>query len=114
MTGDIYADYLAANPNGTVVTGKVIEVNPKVVTIDLQNGIIGRLQVSEISKTRINDATDVFAVGDEVKATIIGFNKKARCVNLSSKEFLSELSSESPAKTKLGDLLKEQIESKRE
>jgi len=114
LTGDIYADYLAANPNGAVVTGKVIEVNPKVVTIDLQNGIIGRLQVSEISKTRINDATDVFAVGDEVKATIIGFNKKARCVNLSSKEFLSELSSESPAKTKLGDLLKEQIESKRE
>lgn len=114
LTGDIYADYLAANPNGAVVTGKVIEVNPKVVTIDLQNGIIGRLQVSEISKTRINDATDVFAVGDEVKATIIGFNKKARCVNLSSKEFLSELSSKSPAKTKLGDLLKEQIESKKE
>ncbi len=114
LTEDIYADYLAANPKGTVVIGKVMEVNPKVVTIDLQNGIIGRLQVSEISKTRISDATDVFAVGDEVKATIIGFNKKARCINLSSKEFLSEFSSKSPAKTKLGDLLKEQIESKEE
>jgi len=114
LTGDIYADYLAANPNGTVITGKVIEVNPKVVTVDLQNGIIGRLQVSEISKTRINDATDVFGVGDEVKATIIGFNKKARCINLSSKKFLSEFSSKSPAKTKLGDLLKERIEGKKE
>jgi small subunit ribosomal protein S1 len=114
LTTDIYADYSAANPIGTVVTGKVTEVNPKAATIDLQNGVIGRLQVSEISKTRINDATDVFAVGDEVKATVIGFNKKVQCINLSSKEFLSEFSSKSPAKTKLGDLLMEQIEGKKE
>ncbi|MCK4609358.1 MAG: 30S ribosomal protein S1, partial [Gammaproteobacteria bacterium] len=48
---DSYADYFATHPKGTVVTGKVTDINPKGVTIDLGNEIEGKLRVADISKT---------------------------------------------------------------
>ena len=107
---DIYANYFATHPKGAVVTGKVTEINPKSATVGLGDGIEGRLRVADISKTHIKDATDVFAIDDEIQAQVVGFDKKNRCINLSTKEFLSQQSSEAPANTKLGDLLKEQME----
>jgi len=106
---DVYADYFAAHPKGTVVTGKIITIESKIATVDLGEGIIGKLRVADISKTHIKDATEIFAIDDEIKATIIGFDKKARFINLSTREFISGSGSE-PSNTKLGDLLKEQIE----
>jgi small subunit ribosomal protein S1 len=106
---DVCADYFATHPKGAVVTGKITAIEPKVATVDLGDGIIGKLRVAEISKTHIKDATEIFAIDDEIKATVIGFDKKARFINLSTKEFISGSGSE-PSNTKLGDLLKEKIE----
>jgi small subunit ribosomal protein S1 len=106
---DVCADYFATHPKGTVVTGKITAIEPKVATVDLGDGIIGKLRVAEISKTHIKDATEIFAIEDEIQATVIGFDKKARFINLSTKEFISGSGSE-PSNTKLGDLLKEKIE----
>jgi small subunit ribosomal protein S1 len=106
---DVVAAYFAIHPKGTIVTGVVSDVNAKLVTVNLSEGVEGRLRSSDISKTNV-DATDVFAVSDEVKATVIGFDKKSRVVNLTIKDLLAEGNAEIHGNTQLGDLLKEQMD----
>jgi ribosomal protein S1 len=56
------------------------------------------------------DATEVYTVGDEIKVTVMGFDKKARVINLTVKDLLSEDDTEMHVNTQLGDLLKEQMD----
>lgn len=106
---DVLSTYFATHPKGTEVTGKITEVTAKMVTVDLGNGLEGKLRSSDISKTNV-DATDIFAVDDEVKATIIGFDKKARIINLGIKDLLTEGNEDIAVNTQLGDLLKEHMD----
>lgn len=106
---DIYADYLTAHPKGEIVKGKVTEVTPKVAVVDLGESIIGRINAPHVSRAQVKDVTEFLAVGDEIEAMVLGFDKKGRHINLSIKETQPELSTEAPANTQLGDLLKEQI-----
>jgi small subunit ribosomal protein S1 len=106
---DVVATYFAIHPKGTAVNGTVSEVTAKLVTINLGEGIEGKLRSSDISKTNV-DATDVFAIGDEVTAIVVGIDKKARVVNLAIKDLLAEGNAEIHGNTQLGDLLKEQID----
>lgn len=109
MEQDVYSDYLATHPKGTVVKGKVTEINPKEAIVELGEEIVGRLKVTDISKTRIDDATLFFDVGDEIEAVVVGMDKRARLINLSTKDLEGDYQSEGPANTKLGELLKQQM-----
>lgn len=107
---DIYSNYLATHPKGTVVKGTVQEVDAKGAIVDLGDEITGKLKVSDISKTRIEDASTFFDVGDEIEAMVIGLDKKTRHIILSTRDMGTDYSSEAPVNTKLGELLKEQME----
>lgn len=106
---DVCANYFATHPKGTVVKGKIKVVETKSALVDLDNEIEGKLKLADISKNRIQDATDFFDVDDEIEAMVIGFDKKARYINLSTKDLEAKHHPEAPANTKLGELLKEQI-----
>lgn len=107
---DIYSDYLEQNPKGSVITCKITEVTPKYASVDLAEGIVGKIRAADVSRERVKDVADFLTVGDEVEVKIMGADKKNRCINLSIKELLPELSTEAPANTRIGDLLKAQIE----
>ena len=53
---------------GTVVKGKVIEVDARGAIVELEGGIEGQLRASELSRDRVEDARTVLKVGDEVEA----------------------------------------------
>ena len=108
MEEDVISTYFAMNPKGTVVTGTVSDVTAKMVTVNLGEMIEGKLRSSDISKMNV-DATEVFTVGDEIKVTVVGFDKKARVINLTVKDLLAEEDTEMHGNTQLGDLLKEQM-----
>jgi small subunit ribosomal protein S1 len=110
LESDIYGEYLAKNPKGTVVTGKVTEVTAKSALVDLGGDIVGKIRVSEASKDNIKEISEFLAVGDEIEAKVIGFDKKSRNINLSIKELQDEIQSEAAPSASLGDLLKEQME----
>ncbi|MBN2689644.1 MAG: 30S ribosomal protein S1 [Gammaproteobacteria bacterium] len=109
---DVYSDYLATHPKGTSVQGTVTSVDQKVVTIDLGNDIIGKLRAADISVTRINDATDVFEVGDSVEAKVQGLDRKTRAVLLSRKDIEKEQQAavEMPLNTQLSEQLREHMD----
>lgn len=111
LEGDIYADFLAKHPRSNTVAGKVVEVTPKYALVDLGDNIVGRIRAQEVSRETVKDVTQLLAVGDEIEAKVMGFDKKSHQINLSIRELQPELGVDNaPANTQFGDLLKEQMQ----
>ncbi|WFQ81017.1 30S ribosomal protein S1 [Xenorhabdus sp. SF857] len=83
LAEDPFNNYLSVNKKGTIVTGKVTAVDAKGATVELADGVEGYLRASEASRDRIEDATQVLNVGDEVEAKYVGVDRKNRIINLS-------------------------------
>ncbi len=83
MEADPFNNYLADVKKGQVVKGKVTAVDAKGATVELTEGVEGYLRASEASRDRVEDATLVLAVGDEVEAKFTGVDRKNRVINLS-------------------------------
>jgi len=118
MDQDPFSLFVAANEKGSIVKGTVTEVTPKMVKIDLGESIEGVLRASEISRDRIEDASTVLSVGDEVEAKFMGVDRKTRAINLSIKakdyaeeaEVMKEYSGGKSNTGTLGDIFKEQLD----
>ncbi|MFN9731044.1 MAG: 30S ribosomal protein S1 [Pseudomonadota bacterium] len=114
---DPFGQYMAAHPRGSIVRGTVRELDARGATIALADGVEGYLRANDIAKERVEDATAHLKVGDEVEAKFIGMDRKGRTLQLSIRakdeqelqEVLAEYQSASGGTTKLGALLKEQL-----
>lgn len=116
---DPFGSFMAANPKGSIVTGSVKEVDARGAVIDLGEGVEGYLRASDISQDRVEDASKVLQVGQEIEAKYIGLDRKTRTLGLSIRakdddevaEALEEYQAAAGAgTTSLGDLLKEQMD----
>ncbi len=83
LAEDPFNNYTSVNKKGTIVTGKVTAVDAKGATIELADGVEGYLRATEASRDRVEDATVVLNVGDEVEAKFTGVDRKNRVVTLS-------------------------------
>jgi small subunit ribosomal protein S1 len=118
---DPLSKFLADNPKGSIVTGKVIEVDARGAIVELQDGIEGQLRASELARDRVEDARTVLKVGDEVETKFTGMDRKTRILSLSIKakeahdeaaavqSYKTDTETTSGSGTSLGDLLKEKI-----
>jgi small subunit ribosomal protein S1 len=114
---DPFGQFMAAHPKGSILNGTVREVDAKGATIDLGEGVEGYLRANDIAKERVDDATQHLKVGDKVEAKFTGMDRKGRSLQLSIRakdedelqSALDEYQSASGATTKLGALLKEQL-----
>ncbi|TAN02896.1 MAG: 30S ribosomal protein S1, partial [Rhodanobacteraceae bacterium] len=116
---DPFGQFMAANPRGTILAGKVREVDAKGAVVDLADGIEGYLSARDFSKDRIDDLSQHLKVGEQVEAKFIGMDRKGRMLQLSIRakdedemaETLSEYQNQHAERgtTKLGALLKEQL-----
>jgi small subunit ribosomal protein S1 len=114
---DPFGQFMANNPKGSIISGTVKEVDARGATIAIADGIEGYIRASDIAKERVEDATQHLKVGDAVEAKFIGMDRKGRTLQLSIRakdeqemaEVLSEYQSATGATTKLGALLKEQM-----
>jgi small subunit ribosomal protein S1 len=70
-------------PIGTRVRGKVVNLAPYGAFIELEQGIEGLVHVSEMSWTkRIQRASDVFALGDDVDAVVLSVSTEEKKISL--------------------------------
>ncbi|MEV9623086.1 30S ribosomal protein S1 [Klebsiella pneumoniae] len=83
LAEDPFNNYVALNKKGAIVVGKVTAVDAKGATVELADGVEGYLRASEASRDRVEDATLVLSVGDEVEAKFTGVVRKNRVVSLS-------------------------------
>ncbi|MGB1140283.1 MAG: 30S ribosomal protein S1 [Halioglobus sp.] len=120
LEDDPFGNYVTANDRGTIVTGEVIEVDAKAVTVQLAEEVIGVLKASDISRDRVEDARNSYKVGDTVEAKIVSVDRKNRALALSVKakdyedeqeavKSLKESESEAASPGTIGDLIKAQM-----
>ncbi|TDR56612.1 SSU ribosomal protein S1P [Halomonas ventosae] len=117
---DPVSEFLAVNDKGSIVTGRVVEVDAKEAQVELATDVVAVLKASEISADRVEDARNVLSEGDSVEARIIGVDRKNRQIALSIKakdqddtrqnlKKLREEAPESGGPTTIGDLIKQQM-----
>ncbi len=117
---DPFSTWLATHEKGSIVKGKVHEVDAKGAVIDLEEGVEGYLRASDLSRDRVEDARSVLKEGDEVEAKFMGVDRKNRTISLSvkAKDYDEEKAAisayntdaSSAGMTSMADLLKEQLE----
>ena len=119
LNSDPFNEYLVSNDRGAVVKGVVTDVDAKGAKVKLTDDVEGYLRASEIQQDKVDDATTVLNVGDEVEAKIVSVDRKTRGINLSvrakdeaeQRDAIKALSSNAAVDTQpktIGDLIKEQ------
>ena len=72
---------------GTKIKGKVVNILPYGVFVELEKGIEGLVHISEISWTkRVNNPAEMFAIGDMLETQILSIDKDSRRISLSLKQ----------------------------
>jgi small subunit ribosomal protein S1 len=72
---------------GVKVKGKIVNIVPYGVFVELEKGIEGLIHVSEMSWTkRVTNPAELFAIGDMVEVQVINIDKDARKISLSIKQ----------------------------
>ena len=119
MAADPLAQFMANNPKGSKVKGIVKEVEARGALITLDDGVEGYIKANDLARERVEDATKMLSVGDELESMFIGVDRKNRVISLSVR--VREIQEEEEAvaeynrnattgKTSLGDLLKEHMD----
>ena len=117
LDSDPFHDYLAINPKNSTVVGIVTEVDERNALVSLAKKVNGLLNISEVSRDKVEDMRSSFRPKDEIEAKIVGYDKKNRTIKLSIKakeeteekealETYKKDEKENISKTSLGDLLK--------
>ncbi len=116
---DPFSNFVAVNDRGSIVTGKVREVEPKQAILEFGEGVDGILKASEISFDRVEDARNAVSAGDEIEVKIVSVDRKNRQLGVSIKA--KEMADEEEAvrehreresevsPTTIGDLIKEKM-----
>ncbi|NLA68820.1 MAG: 30S ribosomal protein S1, partial [Gammaproteobacteria bacterium] len=123
---DPFGQFMAANPRGSKVSGIVKEVDAKGAVIELADGVEGYVAARDISDERVDDASQHLKAGDRIEAKFTGMDRKGRSLQLSIKakdeaevaetlaEYNRAAAEASSGTTKLGALLREQLDGKSE
>ena len=117
LDSDPFQEYLANNPKNSTVKGTITEVDERNALVNLAEKVNGLLNISEVSRDKIEDMRSSFRPNDEIEAKIVGYDKKNRTIKLSIKakeeteekealETYKKDEKENISKTSLGDLLK--------
>ena len=117
LNADVFLEFNQTNPRGSIIKGIVSEVDERNAIILIDKEIKGILNISEVSRDKVEDMRTIFKANDEIEAKIIGSDRKSRTLKLSikakeEKEEREAINSykadekESISKTSLGELLK--------
>ena len=117
LDNDPFQEYLVNHPKNSTVTGVISEVDERNALVSLAEKVNGLLNISEVSRDKVEDMRSSFRPNDEIEAKIIGYDKKNRTIKLSIKakeeteekealETYKKDEKENISKTTLGDLLK--------
>ena len=123
LSDDPFMGYVTGNEKGSIVKGKVINVDEKMATILLSENVEATLKASEFSRDSVSDLKSKLKLDDAVEAKIINVDKKNRTISLSikakdlseEKEAVkahksSESESQDSGAATIGDLIKAQMD----
>lgn len=119
---DPWQEAISKYPIGSTVKGKITNVTDFGVFVEVEEGIEGLVHVSEISKEKVETPVGMYKIDDTIETKVINVSAKDRKIGLSIKALSDDSSQGNLAEYKqkqassgpstIGDLLKEELESK--
>ncbi|MGB1556199.1 MAG: 30S ribosomal protein S1 [Oceanococcaceae bacterium] len=85
MQTDPLTAYMAEHPKGSIVVGKVMAVEQRVVRVELAEGVEGYIRAADLKRERVEDARTEVKEGEEIEARFISVDRKSRVLGLSVK-----------------------------
>ena len=125
LSGDNFTGFTKANDKGSFVKGTVKSADGSGIVVTLADQVEGTVDISEVSEDKVDDASTVVKVGDEIEFKILNVDAKEKTIQLSLKSKNSakpkaakkkvevEESSDNAGTTNLGALLKAKLDSKK-
>jgi len=125
LSGDNFTGFTKANDKGSFVKGTVKSADASGIVVTLADQVEGTVDISEVSEDKVEDASPVVKVGDEIEVKILNVDAKEKTIQLSfksknaakpkaaKKKVDVEESSDNAGKTNLGALLKAKLDSKK-
>lgn len=86
LTKDPLVEYQKNNPIGSTVSGKIIEVSNKNITVEIGKDIFGLVRHADAGITQTDSLKNFFRNGDEISTKLTGLN--GRYLSLSIKDLL--------------------------
>ena len=86
LTDDPVTKYISQNPVKSIVSGKIISVDEKGITVNLAENINGFIKKINLSNNKTEQKVDRFAEGEVLDSMIISYDNKIRKINLSIKD----------------------------
>lgn len=117
LEGDPFAELAEGIDKEQTYKAKVISVETKQATLQLNETLTGMMKIGDFSYDRIKDLREELHEGDEIDVRVTNIDRKTRQLFVSHKVLETKPSeggsravvSEESSKTTLGDLLKEQM-----
>ena len=121
LEDDPYMDYVSNFEKGSVVKGRVLTVEAKSATLELQDRVEGTLRASEVSRDKVEDIRTILKEGEEIEVKIANIDQKNRHIsqsikaieiddeNAAIKEHKNQESSDVSPGT-IGDLIKAELD----
>jgi len=125
LSGDNFTGFTKANDKGSFVKGTVKSADASGIAVTLADQVEGTVDISEVSEDKVEDASAVVKVGDEIEVKILNVDAKEKTIQLSfksknaakpkaaKKKVDVEESSDNAGTTNLGALLKAKLDSKK-
>jgi small subunit ribosomal protein S1 len=122
LESDPFSEYSTNHAADEVVNVKVKQVEAKQAVVEIEANVLAILKASDFSSERIKDLREKLKEDEEIEVKISQIDKKNRQIYVSRKALDADDSSsakvrnvtDQPAKTTLGDLLREQMRQKEE
>lgn len=87
ITQDPWQDLDKKYPVGTRVKGRIVNIVQYGAFVELEKGVEGLIHISELSWTkRVNNPSEVLAIGDIVEAKVLAIDKDAKRISLGIKQ----------------------------
>jgi small subunit ribosomal protein S1 len=124
LSGDNFSGFTKANDKGSFVKGTVKSADASGIVVILADQVEGAIDISEVSDDKVDNASTVVKVGDEIEVKILNVDAKEKTIQLSlkskkstkpkatKKKVEAKESSDNSGTTNLGALLKAKLDSK--
>ena len=113
-------DFISKNPIKSVISGKIISIDEKGLTVNIAKNINGFIKKTNLAKDKLEQKIDRFAIDETIDSMIISFDGKSKKINLSIKDI--EIDEEKKVLNKygssdsgasLGDILTDVLDKKK-
>ena len=79
-------DFILKKPVKSIISGKIISINEKGLTVNIAKNINGFIKKTDLAKDKLEQRIDRFAVNETIDSMITSFDEKLKKINLSIKD----------------------------